>query len=155
VGKDDCGAKVGVRKEDNKYKMAEKITIINGNYPPNIEDIRKVFDIKNEKGIIFTYGNKIYNPDSVDIDETFLAHEHVHSLQQAGDIEGWWKKYLNDKDFMLSQEIEAYKLQYKYYCNYNKDRNKRFIFLNSLANILSSNVYGKSISKTEALRKIK
>lgn len=132
--------------------MGKETTIISGGYPPNIEDIKKVFPIS--KNVIFTYGDKIYNPGGNDIDIALMAHEQTHSIQQDNDVKGWWKKYLEDKEFRLSQELQAYQVQYRYYCKEVKDRNQRYRFLNRLAGDLSSEIYGNIISRSEAIRSI-
>lgn len=132
----------------------EKITtVIDNSYPPNIDDIKKVLNIG--KNVIFTFGNTIYNPSGGDIDLPLMAHEQTHSIQQENiGPEEWWKKYLSDNNFRLEQELQAYKIQYKYYCNVIKDRNARYKFLNRIASDLSSEVYGNLISKSDALSKI-
>lgn len=134
--------------------MAEGTVVLGGAYPPNIEDIKKVFTLP--KIVIFTYGNAIYNPANVPIDLALMAHEQTHSIQQEKDgPEKWWKKYLIDKDFRLAQEVQAYQVQYRYYCNEVKDRNRRYRFLNSIAGDLASEMYGNIISKSEAIKVIK
>ena len=123
-------------------------------YPPNIEQIRKHLAV-DRKGIIYTYGKVIYNPDNGYLDQALLFHEATHSLQQDKlGPEKWWDKYLEDKDFRLSQEVEAYKNQYNKYCKTVKDRNERARFLHQIAFDLSSEQYGNIATLMEAKKLI-
>lgn len=121
--------------------------------PPHIESIKRVFALN--KRVIFTYRDKIYNPDNIVIDETLLAHEAVHSRQQGADPDGWWTRYLLDPDFRLAQEVEAYQTQYREGKRIIKDRNQHTKFLYGLAADLSCPIYGNIITFAEAVSAIK
>ena len=125
-------------------------------YPPNIEKIVKVFpNVKEHRGVVFTLGQVIYNPDNEHLDEPLQFHEATHSIQQDKlGAEKWWDKYLEDKDFRLSQEVEAYQNQYKKYRKTQKDRNKIAKYLHRLASDLSGEVYGKIVTYSEAKKLI-
>lgn len=132
----------------------EGTIVLNGAYPPNIDEIKKTFKVSDNT--IYTYGNKIYNPKDNDIDLALMAHEQTHSIQQEElGVKDWWSKYLVDKEFRLKQEVQAYQVQYRYYCKDVKDRNRRYRFLDRIASDLSSEIYGNIISKSEALKIIK
>jgi hypothetical protein len=89
-----------------------------GEFPPNIGRIRQY--LSPPKGSIFAYNNKIYNPDNVTIWPDLEEHEKVHFKQQErGGAELWWERYIQDSEFRLEQEVEAYGRQYKFY----KERN--------------------------------
>ena len=121
-------------------------------YPPNIDKIREVFPL--HKGVIFTYGDTIYNPDKGKITSELIKHEETHEKQQGNNIDEWWNKYLNDKKFRLEQEIEAYRNQYKYILeNYNRQMRK--LLLKDIAKHLSSAMYGYLISEEDATEIIK
>ena len=124
--------------------------------PPNLKDIQKAFPaIVGKKGIVYTYGNLIFNPDGGEIDEPLQFHEATHSLQQDGlGVERWWHCYLTDPGFRLQQEIEAYQNQYRRYCELVKDRNRRAVFLNRIAVDLSSSQYGNIIDLHSARQRI-
>lgn len=117
-------------------------------FPPNIAEIRKVFNLK-DPYIIFAYGDVIYAPAGQKIEDHFIKHEQVHQKQQGEDIEGWWNKYLKDTRFRLSQEIEAYQVQYQY-LNKIASRPVRRNWLKVLAKDLSGEMYGNIISFQEA-----
>lgn len=124
-------------------------------YPPNIEEIDKVFNVKNTKGIVYTYGDILFNPDNGYIDVTLMVHEETHTSQQGNDPKGWWDRYMTDVNFRLSQEIEAYKNQYKKFCELFIDKNIRFKFLRKIASDLSGPMYGNIINVNEAMKAIK
>ncbi len=121
-------------------------------YPPNIEKIRAVFPL--HKGIIFTYGDTLYNPDKGNIDEALIKHEETHTRQQGDNPDEWWEKYFVDIDFRASQEIEAYRNQYQYAVE-NYSRPMRRALLKQISKDLSSAMYGNIISKEEAISSIK
>lgn len=123
-------------------------------FPPNIEELRKHFTLKDS--IVFTYGNKLYNPGHGNIDVHLMIHEQTHSRQQAKYLTPaeWWGKYIKDPQFRLSQELEAYRNQYRSFI-VGKDRNRTFLFLHGIAQDLSSGMYGNAISYDKAKELIK
>lgn len=114
-------------------------------YPPNFAKIRQVFNTRN-RGVIFTYGNCIYNPEKIRIPPQLWVHEQVHRDQQKDDPESWWDKYLGDKLFRLAEEIQAHKAEYGV-LNTRKA-------LDEIASRLSSPLYGSLVSWQEAKRLI-
>ena len=124
-------------------------------YPPNIETIKKHFDVMS-KDIVFTYGDTLYSPAGGDINKPLMAHENTHSRQQEEmGVSEWWDKYIEDKNFRIEQEVEAYKNQYVEYCKNKKNMAKRVMFLNDLAQDLSSSIYGNVVGFDEAIKLIK
>ncbi len=132
--------------------------IINEKPPQHIWDgCHLQFDI-DDRYTIYTYGDTLYNPASVVLDDYLIAHEGRHSQQQAayeGGPDAWWLKYLSDQTFRQSQEVEAYQTQYETYCEQNGDRNKRFKYLHILATHLSSPMYKVGLNASYAMRLIK
>lgn len=125
-----------------------KMTIIKA-YPPNIEKIRKVFNLKGQK-VIFAYGNVIYNPSGATLTRDLIIHETTHSLQQGKKIEAWWDRYLSDTEFRIMQELEAYTYQYKSFCEDHKDGNLRSKFLHRIVSDVSGPLYGNMINYKDA-----
>lgn len=123
--------------------------------PPIYDEAVKLFKLTPEQGTIFTYGDTVYNPWKIEIPDHLQVHEEVHMVQQGKDPARWWKKYFADTDFRLSQELEAYRKQYKFACKHIKDRNAQSRFLWDLAEMLASPMYGNLISFQEALGKIR
>lgn len=125
--------------------------IINS-YPPNIDDIRKAFKISDS--VVFTYRDCIYNPGGGNIADHLMAHEQTHEKQQGDDPEGWWKKYIADKEFRLNQEVEAYRNQFRFFKSRYRDRNMVHRFLRQVSFDLSSEIYGNIVSFQEAFKLI-
>lgn len=125
-------------------------------YPPNIESIHEVIDPKYTARACFTYGHAIYNPGGGYIDEPLGLHEATHSFQQdeVGGPEFWWNRWLSDPEFRLKEETVAYGHQYRRYCELEKNRNKRAVFLFNIATDLSSKQYGSVVSLQEARKRI-
>lgn len=108
------------------------------------------FGIDWNKGIIITYNGKIYC--KTDISDDLIVHENTHIKQQENQPD-WWDKYIEDKNFRLSQEIEAYKAQYEYVKG-NYPRWARRKVLKAIATDLSSYIYGNIISYEDAVKVI-
>lgn len=124
--------------------------IIRNEQPPNYEDIASVFDIKG-KPVVFTFGNVIFNPAGTKLPEHLIQHEIVHCKQQAGNPLDWWNKYLKNDEFRLSQELEAYRVQYGFFCSINSSKDDRFKFLLKISKDLASEIYGKLCKRSEAM----
>lgn len=120
--------------------------------PPNIDAIFKRFGQENiGPDVVFAYGDTLYVPrEGVEIPDHLMAHEETHQRQQGDDVEGWWKRYLEDDLFRLNQEIEAYRNQYQFMKSAGYGRAERRRMLDILARDLSSKIYGKIILKKTA-----
>jgi hypothetical protein len=120
-------------------------------FPPNYDEICKVFPIAGIKTIVFTYGDTLYRPGrSGAVPGHLDAHERTHTRQQGNDPAGWWKRYLVDKEFRLSQEVEAYRNQYRFFKSKNHNIKEQINFLDMIAYDLSSEMYGNLVTKEEA-----
>ena len=128
--------------------------ILNQN-PPNI-DLILAAGLKPSKDTVFCYGDTIYNPSGKKLSPDIEHHESIHARQQKDiGIDEWWRRYLSDKDFRLSQEIEAYGEQYKFAQKYVKDTKLLRWALENMAYALSGEEYGNLISYGEAESKIR
>lgn len=117
-------------------------------YPPNYEEIIKVFDLSGTKPV-FAWGDKLYNPHDMQLAPDILVHEQVHQAQQKNEPKDWWDLYLKDKSFRLDMESEAYAYQYAYIKSRVRAKlSKKFLEL--FANTLSSKMYGEIIDKKKA-----
>lgn len=126
--------------------------------PPVWHECLRLFPYIEGRGVVFAYGDKLYNPNNAYISDDLMAHEETHSRQQAqtlGGVKVWWKKYLSDVDFRLKQEIEAYQAQYQFLLATIGDRNRLNRELHRLAEDLSGDLYGGIITFTEAKHIIK
>jgi len=128
------------------------IEVVNA-YPPNLDIIRNAFPI--HSGVIFTYGGKIYSPDSMVISPELHAHEAIHVKQQGDDPDVWWDKYIIDVEWRLEQEIEAHRAEWKYVLRNIKNREVRAKYLSVIAARLSGKLYGNMLPYPDAVKKIK
>jgi hypothetical protein len=114
-------------------------------FPPNIAEIAKRFRITPET--VFAYGDTLYSPLGLGIPPDLMVHEEVHERQQSeAGVEQWWAMYLENESFRLSQEVEAYRAQWKYLQGV-LNRKGRLAALNRLAENLASPMYGSIINK--------
>ncbi len=121
-------------------------------YPPNIDAIKE--KLNPSPNTVFTYGDTIYVPSGGHVYKDLMAHEETHMRQQGDDPKGWWDTYIASPDFRLSQEVEAYRNQYKEFSK-AKNRNRLYIFLARIARDLSSSIYGGIVSYEEAFKLIR
>lgn len=136
--------------------------VIHQTRPPNYAQIEKAFPaIKGQRGVVYTYGGIIFNPDGMPIDEPLGFHEATHSMQQeklgngTKGPEKWWNRYIRDPQFRYEQELEAYRNQFRRFCELHTHRDKRAIFLNRIASDLSSPQYGSVVTLSEAKEAIR
>ena len=119
--------------------------------PSIYEECRKHFGVDWDKGIIMTYGDTVYC--KFDLSEQKLVHEQIHIEQQSKiGVEKWWQEYFKNKEFRLSQELEAYVNEAKFIKNVVKDRNQKFNLIRTIALDLSGYIYGNIISYNEAFK---
>lgn len=102
----------------NEFKISHEI-------PSIYEKCHDRFGVDWEDGIVITYGDTVYS--KYDLSPDLIIHEGIHVKQQREiGVEEWWNRYLEDKDFRLSQEVEAYGAQIKFIKTTIKDRNEIF-----------------------------
>jgi hypothetical protein len=125
--------------------------------PPNFEQIAAVFPIiREQKGILYCWEDRIYNPDKVPVPVEIEAHEAAHSVQQynTGGAQSWWDAYLASQEFRFTMELQAHQIEYLK-TKYIRDREKRAKKLVYMARRLSSPLYGNMVSYQEALKLIR
>lgn len=125
--------------------------------PPNFAEIVKVFPTAVKKGVLFAYGDTIYNPSDIAIPLQLLAHESVHGAQQR--IQGpeqWWHLYLHDKEFCFGEELEAHRVELESYCaDVAGGRVERRRYTAMVAERLSGELYGRMTTKAKAMMLLK
>lgn len=115
---------------------------------PLIDEFKKHFPITERT--IFAYDHVIYC--NRDISPDLIVHEKRHFEQQDTiGLERWVYGYLNNDEFRLEMELDAYKTQIKSI----KDRNHKFRVLQESARNLSSDLYGNLLTYEEAISKLK
>lgn len=124
-------------------------------YPPNYNEIIKVFpNLENHKPI-FTYGETIYNPFKAELRPDIEHHESIHTKQQGDYPEVWWYQYLTDIQFRKEQEIEAYGEQLLF-AKQAGAKGKLYDWIKEkIAQALSGELYKLDITYQEAESKIR
>lgn len=132
-------------------------------YPPNFSQIAKVFPVKGRPGILYAYGDRIYNPSGVEITPWIMAHEEVHGNRQLGvtvhtnsSLEDWWCHYLTDPKFRLNEELLAHQAEWRSYTHVMQATGEgtKEGYLALIAGRLASPLYGSLVTKAEAARLI-
>lgn len=110
--------------------------------PPNFELILKAFPSADKPGVIFAYGDHIYNPTGGNIPPALLAHEEVHLLRQhrPSGPNGWWLQYIDDAEFRYREELAAHVAEFRAQAP-GIDRNLRAKLLTSTAARLCAPLY--------------
>lgn len=133
-------------------------TVVNYEWPPNIDQIAAVFPLAREPGILFSYGDRIYNPSGGVVHPALMAHEAVHGDRQLGlldadakpfGIEWWWKMYCTATAFRLDEEAKAHIEEYRWW-KLNGNRHQRRAMLERIAMRLASPLYGNMITRHQA-----
>ena len=121
--------------------------------PPNFEDIRKVFPMADNYGVIFAFNGVIYSPSAVEIPYPLIKHEGVHLARQGtteADAIKWWDKYLKDISFRYSEEVAAHRAEYQACIETASNRNMKRKALKFVAKRLASPLYGNMVTKKQA-----
>lgn len=83
-------------------------------YPPNIDAIDAAFHVREKRGVVYAYGDTIYNPHAVYLPNFILEHEKVHLARQGDDPAGWWDRYIKDEDFRYAEELAAHAREFEF-----------------------------------------
>jgi len=137
------------------WRWRRSLQIIEG-CPPNFEDILRIFPAARIPGVVFAYGNVLYNPSGVDILTPLLAHEQIHAVRQlaiAGGPAAWWAQYLVDQTFCYTEELLAHQAEFKEFCEHHTKGRARFLAF--IAHRLSGPLYGYTVTFEKAKRAIK
>jgi hypothetical protein len=118
-------------------------------FPPNYEEIRARFNPP--AGTVFAYGDTIYAPYLRNpLPQHLIVHESTHFAQQraAGSPEAWWRRYIDDPQFRLEQELEAYRAQYAAVAALSRPERREL--LAHICRSLASRMYGGIVTKEQA-----
>lgn len=119
-------------------------------FPPNYEEVRKAFPAIKGRNILFSWGDKLYNPGGILVPRFIRVHEAAHGARQKGDVEGWWRRYIDDPDFLLEEELIAHSVEQEYRLKHAFNRRERRAILKQTAERLASRIYGPVVSKKKA-----
>lgn len=122
--------------------------------PPNFAEILAVFPNASDPGVIFTYGDTIFNPSGTELSSALRAHEGVHCGRQGSDIDGWWARYLIDAEFRLAEELLGHRAEYRTFIGTTRNREVHNNYLQQIAHRLASPLYGNLLSMQQARKAI-
>jgi len=126
-------------------------------YPPNIVEIRAAFNISGRAGIVFAYGDTIFNPSGRELPKEIVVHEEVHGERQGQTPRDWWTRYIADKAFRLEEELYAHRMEYialLSQCGPTPSRAMRRRLLRHVASKLASPLYKNMVNLENAKRLI-
>jgi hypothetical protein len=126
--------------------------------PPNWDAVIAAFPhVKHTHGVLFAWGDCIFNPDGVEVTPSIHAHEEVHSCRQEkfGSVEKWWDNYLADPAFRFAEETPAHIVEYRVIYGDVADRNRRRFYLKQIAERLAGPLYGNLVNRDKATRLLK
>jgi len=120
-------------------------------FPPNFARIASVFPaVKGRQGILYAWGDTIYNPSGIKVLPYLVAHERVHGMRQGGAIEDWWDKYLHDTKFRRYEEVLAHQTEWQAFLDTGPNCHEQELYLTMIAQRLSSKLYGNMVCEVEA-----
>lgn len=118
-------------------------------FPPNYPAIRRALG-RPPQTAIYCWEDAVYNPGRIFVTDQLLAHEAVHSAQQAKiGAANWWSVYLRSVEFRFGQELPAHVAEWLAHADGDRDRE-----LLPIADRLASKMYGRLCSRMEARRLI-
>lgn len=121
--------------------------------PPCWDRLEKAFGVTWENGIIITYDGVVHTM-SGELASDVAVHEAVHIEQQNQyDPDVWLDKYIDDADFRLKVELEAYRAQAKYLRETIKNRELLHQRIHWICRCLVNN-YGFNLTYEEATKLI-
>ena len=125
-------------------------------YPPNFNELCRVFPIKGRPGIVYSWGERIYNPSGHDLSPAVIAHETVHCERQlttVGGVEGWWRSYIDMPIARLAEEVLAHQAEYREYAKHHSSKKTEW-YLEKMMDRLSGPIYKFNIDYHEARKLI-
>ena len=120
--------------------------------PPIYPALVKIFGVNffRPGTLCIAYGDAIHTMQKT-LPEDLIIHEQVHFKQQrehAGGVEGWWQEYIISEKFRLTQEVEAYRTQWKY-LKENCPATYQSVMFDHIMRDLSGPTYGRIITPAD------
>ena len=118
-------------------------------FPPIYDELKVAFP-RIGRDVIFAWNSKIYNPYNVSIPRCLIAHEAAHGRRQGNDVQGWWRRYIDEKEFRLVEETFGHFAEMGSLLGLNPNRQMKRRLLRSTAKRLASPLYRYDISQKQA-----
>jgi hypothetical protein len=116
--------------------------MIRAERPPNFAAILAAFPHAGDHGVVFAYGEDIFNPSNVSIPHELMQHEYRHCARQfTYGADKWWTDYIAKPDFRYGEELLAHVDEYLAAIRQTKDRNTRAKILQRTAQRLVMPLY--------------
>jgi hypothetical protein len=128
--------------------------------PPNLAEIDRVFPNRGQ-GVVYAFGDTIYNPGNVKIPRSIIAHEAAHGLRQQelgkNGVEHWWRSYLDDPEFRYREEVIGHAAEYLAQVNghYDRNANARLLMTTAVRLLASFYGYGKRFTHKQAVNDLR
>lgn len=125
--------------------------VIKVQHPPNFGAVAAAFPAARKPGVMFCYGDTVYNPSGVHITRELLEHEAVHATRQSVFTpEAWWDEYLKTESFRYEEEVIAHIAEYSAILDMTRNKRQRREYLNAIAHRLSGPLYGHAVDYDRA-----
>jgi hypothetical protein len=124
--------------------------------PPNFEQIKVAFPRAENTGVLFAYGDRIYNPSGIVVPPALIAHEevHLHRQRDAGPIY-WWDRYLVDSEFRYHEELLAHAAEFKHQKHSDRNASARLLLSTALRLVAPLYNYQPPVSLAQAIKDLK
>lgn len=147
-------AHIDFRKADELLAQAGML-VVNGRPPePMLTLIDQTFPLARQWKVLYAWGKTIFASNGALCGPEKVAHEAIHMIRQGNDVEGWWKRYCQDVEFRLQEEIPAHVAEYLFLCESDSSRPARRRSLADVAKALASPLYGHMLTPEKAKRLI-
>lgn len=119
-------------------------------FPPNYVELRSRFKLRPDQKVVFAWGDKIYNPWGLRVPLHIEKHEEVHGQRQGDMVKEWWRRYIDEPEFRLFEELLAHRVEFATLASIIKNPTAIERALHETAEKLASPLYGSLISVEEA-----
>lgn len=120
--------------------------------PPLWDEIVAAFPQARNPGVIFSWGDRIFDPSGDHLPPDLLAHEAVHGERQGTNeqkIRDWWQRYIEDPSFRLAEEIPAHQAEFRWLIEHG-NRSQRRKALRHVTERLAAPLYRYGITPAKA-----
>ena len=124
--------------------------------PPMYQELAFIFRLHDRRDVIFSFGDRIYNPYQLAIEPHIAAHEAIHGIRQGigTEVLEWWRRYMDDPMFRYIEELVAHRAEY-YWLTEHGNRHQRRRALREVSTKLASTLYGGMVTQHQAKHDLK
>jgi len=124
-------------------------------HPPNWAAICSTLPaVIGRRGLLFAWGDTLFNPDGVDVPPRLIAHEETHATQQGSHVVEWWAIYLASPWFRMGQEVLAHHVEWVTGSE-GQSRQARRALLKEIATRLRNPIYGVKLDRHLAVAAVR